>query len=207
MAANSNNRQNVILGIVFILLGVVLAVSMVINLVNNSGTPADFSTLTEETIKSDMLVEGDIPYNFGNYETLYSETSSGYKETKGQYFMIQLSDGQLIGFYTSEAELINQLRQQGDVYYDLLTGAGDKEPEAIHFKGTVQEMDFEDGKIFLEYIGDVFGMTMDEVGDNSICLYIENNDNSEATPIFLVIGVVLAVLGLVFLIKGLRQRG
>ncbi len=201
MAAKANNRQNLILGIIFVLLGVILAVTMTMKLIETSGTPEQFSSLTGDNIKTDILVEGDIEYNFGNYETLYNQKSNGYKETLGQYFLIQLSDGQLIGFYTSEAETIAALNRQEDVYYDYMTGKSDIQPEKLHFKGVVQKMDFEDSKIFSNYIGEAFNLRSDEVGDTSICVYIENYDNSEAVPIMLVGGVLLAIVGLVFVIR------
>lgn len=105
-------------GLVLAVLGVILTVFVVGDMIDNAQKPADYSTLEMEDYKPGMIVEGDLPYNYGNYESV---TKEGSTTSIGDYYMIEAGSDGFMGIYTAKKDLMKELYNQYNEFNSLDT--------------------------------------------------------------------------------------
>ncbi len=201
--------RKLLIGAVLAIVGLVLVITMPIGLINNTQTPVQLETLTKANIKTGMLVEGDIYYNYGAYESFYKEDKYGKKETVGEYYLFQLdTDATFLGYYSTYDSRMDEFTAQADAFYDYLMDESAPMPDPIHVKGYLKDMDSEDKSIYKQYLTQSFDITAAEIDEYSVYMYIESLDDSVMVPVFLGFGVVLMIAGgliLFFFFKKSKQ--
>ena len=173
-------------------------------MIDNAKTPSDYSTLQMEDFKNGMIIEGYLPYNYGAYEFIQSESDSGNTTYDGEYFLIDAGDEGFMGLYTPDNNLMSQLEKQSDDFYNYVNLVSDEYPESIYFKGKVRRMDSEDVSIYHSFMTS-WGYTQEEIDETCLELYIEVKDIS-SSPALLAIGSVVALGGVLFCILFVKRK-
>ena len=155
----------------------------------------DYSTLQWSDFKEGMMIEGDLPVNYGSYEEIVNDDKN---KSIGQFYLIDAGDDCFMGIYTPIDELINSLDDQYDAWYN------DEDISPVHFKGKVTKMDSQDKGFIRDYLISA-GYTRDEVDNYIVDLYIKCVD-TESHPVMLIIGIAAAAGGAVFLLMFVRRK-
>lgn len=194
--------RTAVTAIVVLVMGIVLIVISFGEMADYSKKGADFSTLTISDIREGMMIEGDLPYNYGSYEQIKKEKE---KDGFGFYYLIPVGDDSTIGLYTAVDDLIAELDAQSDAY-DSAEYLEDLENIApVHFKGKVTVMDSEDKEYYRQALTDGFGLDDDYISEHCPYLYIKCIDTS-GHPIILVVGIVCTVVGAVLFLLFIRRK-
>lgn len=204
MALIKNSFRFLTSGIGFLIIGIVLLVMSVGDIIDNAKTPADYSTLQMEDFKAGMMVEGDLELNYGSYVEMTRENDSGSKTVVGYYYLIDAGDDGFMALYTPMKDLISKLDRQADRTLDILYGYSDTLPDTVHFKGKVTKMDSEDIGLFHDEL-ESWGYSASEIEDIGLELYIKVTDTT-SHPIILVFGIVITLLGLLFVFLFIRRK-
>ncbi len=190
-------------GIVLAVLGVILTVFVAGDMIDNAQKPADYNTLEMGDYKAGMIVEGDLPYNYGNYESV---TKEGSNTSIGDYYMIEAGSEGFMGIYTAKKDLMKELKNQYNEFKNAETEDEIAAVRTVHFRGKVEKMDDEDVKWFRRYLKEA-GLTDEIIDECTIELYIRVKDGA---PVWLLpIGIVVTLAGafLVFLFIRRKMMG
>lgn len=182
-------------GLVLLVLGIVLIVFTVGEMANYAKKGEDYSTLQWSDFHNGMMVEGDLPVNYGSYERIVNDDKD---RSIGYFYLIDAGDDCFMGIYTPMKKLISAL----DAQYEQLSGDEDVTP--VHFKGKVTKMDSDDSKYIRKYLTSA-GYTDEEADSLVIDLYIKCVD-TDSHPIMLIIGIVAAAGGVVMLLLFVRRK-
>lgn len=182
-------------GLILLILGIVMIFFTAGEMIDYSQKGEDYSSLEWFDFHEGMMVEGDLAINYGAYEEIIDEDDN---KSVGQFFMIESGTQRLMGLYTPVKSLISSLEEQYDQWQS------DYDITPVHFKGKVTEMDDEDREFIRQYlIND--GFTDDEVDDYIVDLYIKCVD-TDSHPVMLIISIVAAAAGIVFLLMFVRRK-
>lgn len=191
-------------GLVLVILGVILTVFVSGDMIDNAKKAVDHSTLQMEDFKEGMMVEGDLMWNYGSYETLTKEKDNGSSSIVGYYYLIDAGEEGIMGLYTPKKDLIKQLDAQYKAWQYAETQADLDAIDTVHFKGKVEKMDSEDKKIFRQYLKKTYGFTDEEVDNYGVELVIKVKDGM---PVFLLpIGIVVVIVGLLLMFMFIRRK-
>ena len=182
-------------GLGLLIIGIVLIVITGGEMADYAKKGVDYSTLQWSDFRDGMMVEGDLPVNYGSYERIVNDDKD---RSIGYYYLIDAGDDCFMGIYTPVKKLISAL----DAQYDQLSGDSDITP--VHFKGKVTKMDSDDSKYIRKYLTSA-GYTDEEADSLVIDLYIKCVD-TDSHPIMLIIGIVAAVGGVVMLLLFVRRK-
>mgnify|MGYP006972484343 CR=1 FL=1 len=192
-------------GLSFLILGIVFIVMIGTEMMDYSKKGEDYITLTSADFREGMMVEGNLPYNYGSYESIYDEDD---KKSVGYFYLIDAGDDGFMGLYTPRKNLITLLDAQADSLEAALQNAeGTYEmPDIrpVYFKGKVTKMDSEDEKFFRQYLGS-YGYTDEFIDEYCPLMYIKCVD-TKSHPILLVAGIVATVVGIVFILLFVRRK-
>lgn len=181
--------------LILLALGIVLIVITGGEMADYSKKGIDYSTLQWNDFHEGMMVEGDLPQNYGAYEEIVDEDD---KKSIGQFYLIDAGNDCFMGLYTPMENLLSSLNDQYEQW------ESDSEITPVHFKGKVTKMDSEDREFIREYLISN-GFTAEEVDDYVVDLYIKCVDTSYH-PMMLIIGIVATAGGLVFLLMFVRRK-
>lgn len=192
-------------GIKNIFSALVIMVFGIVMIVISAGEMSDYAkkgeylaSLRLEDIKEGMMIEGDLPYNYGCYEQVQKENG---KEGFGFYYLIDVGDEGFMGLYTAVDDLIEKL----DAQYAALESSPDgTNIPVVHFKGKVTKMDSEDSRLYQQALLGV-GLSYDFVESSCLKLYIKCVDTG-SHPVILIIGIAATVIGLVLLLVFIRRK-
>lgn len=182
-------------GLVLLGVGIALIVITAGEMLDYSKKGTDYSTLEWFDFHEGMMVEGDLPMNYGAYEEIIDQDNNN---SVGQFFLIDSGTARLMGLYTPVKSLISSLEEQYDQWQS------DYDITPVHFKGKVTEMDDEDRRFIRQYLINE-GFTAEEADDYVIDLYIKCVD-TDSHPVLLIIGIVASVGGIVFLLMFVRRK-
>ncbi len=198
MAAGKNNALGTLLGgLAIVAIGVVIICMNIAQMIENNQPHTSYSELTSTNIKEGMLIEGDLPFNYGAYAAQGGEINN-------KYYLIETSDGYAMSLLCTNTDILVQLEKQSDDYIDYLNGKIEAAPEAVKIRGKVKNMDTEDKKLITKCLQQSFGFSLDEVTDNTK-FYIIEVGNTEISPVVIVIGALMAVGGIVMLLVAIRS--
>ena len=161
----------------------------------------EYGTLAMSDYKEGMMVEGELPYNYGSYERIYDEDD---KESVGYYYLIDADENGFMGLYTPRKDLITMLDAQVDMLDSASTEAEFSLIQPVTFKGKVTKMDDEDEKFFRQALSS-YGYTDEYINEYCPLLYIKCVD-TKSHPILLVAGIAATVVGVVFLLLFVRRK-
>lgn len=188
--------------LVVLIAGIALIVVSAGEMMDYSKTGEDFSQLTISDIKEGMMIEGDLPYNYGSYEYIKKEKD---KEGFGYYYLIGVNGSGFMGLYTAVDDLIEQLDAQYDDLFNATAPEDIDNVAPVHFKGKVTKMDSEDVNYYRTALTDDIGMDDDSIDEYCLELYIKCVDTS-SHPFILIIGIVCTVAGLVLMFFFIRRK-
>ncbi len=192
-------------GLSFLILGIVFIVMIGSEMMDYSKKGEDYSTLTSADFREGMIVEGNLPYNYGSYESIYDEDD---KKSVGYFYLIDAGEDGFMGLYTPRKDLIILLDAQADSLEAALQNSeGTYEMpdiQPVYFKGKVTKMDSEDEKFFRQMLTS-YGCTDDYIDEYCPLLYIKCVD-TKSHPILLVAGIVATVVGIVFILLFVRRK-
>lgn len=191
-------------GITLLVIGIVLTVMMGGSLIDNAKTPEDYSTMSMSDFKEGMMVEGDLLFNYGSYVEMTKEKDNGSKSTVGYYYLIDAGEEGFMGLYTNISDMIKKLESQADDTWSYLNGETDDLPSTVHFKGKVLKMDQEDVGFMKDQM-ESLGYSGSEIDEVSLYYYINVTDTS-SHPVFLAVGIVLDVIGLLLIFIFIRRK-
>lgn len=197
--------KRIIVGIALVVLGIVMIVTTAGELADNAKTPENFSELSVGDFKAGMMVEGDLPYNYGKYES-YTITENGQTSYGGLYYLIPVGDDgtDTLGLYATQDSMMSALNVQTDAYYNAEYVEDLESISSVHFKGKVTEMDSEDRQYYTEALTD-FGLDSAYIAEHCPYLYIDCRV-ATATSFPLYIGIFCAAVGLFMFLWGLRSK-
>ena len=113
-------------GIVLLGMGIAFIVMISGEMSDYAKKGADYSTLQWSDFKEGMMIEGDLPVNYGSYEEIVNDDKN---KSIGQFYLIDAGDDCFMGIYTPIDELINSLDDQYDAW------SNDEDISPVHFKG------------------------------------------------------------------------
>ena len=102
-------------GIVLLGIGIAFIVMISGEMADYAKKGADYSTLQWSDFKEGMMIEGDLPVNYGSYEEIVNDDKN---KSIGQFYLIDAGDDCFMGIYTPIDELINSLDDQYDAWYN-----------------------------------------------------------------------------------------
>lgn len=147
---------------IFIVIGVILTFEGVKDTMDSKKQPVDFNTMTEKDLKNDMIVEGDILYNYGVFEEEY-RTTYGIKTGDSDYtYLIPIGEKKYMGIKNQTNDQQIALDDQTNKTIDFLLGNSTVEPTPFHFKGRIITMSSQDKGYMRDYLLDM-GYTESEV--------------------------------------------
>lgn len=188
-------------GLTFLILGIVFIVMISSEMSDYSKKGEEYGTLAMSDYKEGMMVEGELPYNYGSYERIYDEDD---KESVGYYYLIDADENGFMGLYTPRKDLITMLDAQADMLDSASTEAEFSLIQPVTFKGKVTKMDDEDEKFFRQVLSS-YGYTDEYINEYCPLLYIKCVD-TKSHPILLVAGIAATVVGVVFLLLFVRRK-
>lgn len=188
-------------GLTFLILGIVFIVMISSEMSDYSKKGEEYGTLAMSDYKEGMMVEGELPYNYGSYERIYDEDD---KESVGYYYLIDADENGFMGLYTPRKDLITMLDAQADMLDSVSTEAEFSLIQPVTFKGKVTKMDDEDEKFFRQVLSS-YGYTDEYINEYCPLLYIKCVD-TKSHPILLVAGIAATVVGVVFLLLFVRRK-
>lgn len=188
-------------GLTFLILGIVFIVMISSEMSDYSKKGEEYGTLAMSDYKEGMMIEGELPYNYGSYERIYDEDD---KESVGYYYLIDADENGFMGLYTPRKDLITMLDAQADMLDSASTEAEFSLIQPVTFKGKVTKMDDEDEKFFRQALSS-YGYTDEYINEYCPLLYIKCVD-TKSHPILLVAGIAATVVGVVFLLLFVRRK-
>lgn len=194
--------RTAITAIVVLVMGIALIVISAGEMSDYSKKGADLSTLSVGDIREGMMIEGDLPYNYGSYEKIQKEDE---KEGFGFYYLIPVGDDSTVGLYTAIDDLISELDAQSAAYDSAETMDDVDAISPVHFKGKVTAMDSEDITYYRQALTEWYGLDDDYISEHCPYLYIKCVDTS-SHPIILVIGIACTVVGVVLFLLFIRRK-
>ena len=190
-------------GIALMVIGIVLTVVIAGELIDNAQPGVDYSTLTADTIKEGMIISGELPFNLGGYETVTREGDNGKQEV-GTYYLICTDDYDFWGIYTADKALLSKLERQAT---QTVTVDDIEDVTPIEFKGKVTAMDDDDKRIIREWTADFFDVDQAALADNvNIMDYYIKVVNTSGHPWILALGILVIVIGAVFILLFVRRK-
>lgn len=197
-------KKCIALAVIFIIAGIAMVVLQAQNVFYTIFGYADFSQLTPDKIKS-QLVEVDLTSNYGCYLEEYERnTQTNRKTTTNLYYVILTGDEysmdsqyMSIKVPPSYEKRMDQMAEKTANYQLTIPG--------IHFIGKIHKLDNEEYHYFRKYFKDA-DWSEEEIDELTIPYYIEYYNNSLSMgAIFCLVffgGIALIIAGIYRIIKG-----
>ena len=188
--------------LIVLVAGIALIVISAVEMTDYSRKAEDFSQLTISDIKEGMMIEGDLPYNYGSYEYIKKDKE---KEGFGYYYLIDVNTTGFMGLYTNIDELIAKLDRQSEITNRIESFDQIDKVPSVHFKGKVTRMDDEDSQYYMDAISGDMELDSEYIEEYCPKLYIKCIDTS-SHPFMLVIGSVCTLAGVVLMFLFVRRK-
>ena len=133
-----------------VLLGIFLLCMGIYSAIKLNSVPEDFSKLKASNLKPGLMIEGDIPMNFGVYEESFT-THYGIedKSSKLWFYIIPIED-KYMGIAVSYNKQGASFEVQTAQTYKKIEDNNMPEPKAIHIKGVANKMNDKEKGFFKE---------------------------------------------------------
>lgn len=167
-------------------------------------TPIDLNTLTPGNLESGLIVEGDLPCNYGAFMEEYT-TNYGVKTGSSTYtYLIPIGETQFMAVTPHGDRLISSFEQQADATLAYLLNESYVQPDSIHIKGQIKALDSESLGYMQDYLVSM-GYSRNEVSAYT-CAYYINCESYDKWWIGFLIGLGCIVLSIGLLFITLRSR-
>lgn len=199
--------KNVLSSLIFFLLifGAVFVYMSLGDWKRSNTTPIDLNTLTPESLEKGLIIEGDLPCNYGAFMEEYS-TNYGIKTGSSTYtYLIPIGDTQFMAIKPHGSESESRFDRQADATLAYLLEETSVPPDSIHIKGQIKALDSESLGYMQDYLISM-GYSRNQVSAYT-CAYYINCETYDKWWLGLLIGLGCLVLGIVLLLITLRSRG
>ena len=199
--------KKVMVAVIFlVVVGLIFVISQIPNLFAMLRGTTDFESLAPDEIKSNIIVEAEIEYNFGAFMEEYEKnTKTNVTRTTDMWYVIWTGDDDDIDYRymaikvpESDVAAMDAMAE-ATYYYEYV--------DPIPYSGTIKKMDSET----LQYFEDYFlesGFTREELGDYILPYYIETGKlvGSDAGMVYflLIFGIALVAVGVAILVSTMR---
>ena len=188
--------------LILLVVGVLCTVFGAIEYSDSKKTPLDINAMSDDQIQKGAIVEGDIYYNFGVFETVENKRN-GHTESTYYRYVIPVAQESYIGIQVTDQSMISQMDTQTDETYDMMDGKIEDTTTTVHIKGKIVAMDKEDSGYFKDFMSSG-GFTDDEIDQYGKLYYIQIRDFDQAGTMF-IIGIVALVIAGVLIFVTLKR--
>lgn len=196
-------KKVVAIVILLVVIGLIFVISQMSNLFALMRGRVEFESLAPNQIKSNIIVDVEIEYNFGAFLEEYEKnTKTNVTRTTDMYYVIWTGDEDDLDYRymaikvpASDIDAMEAMAE-ATYYYEYV--------EPIKYSGTIKKMDSEELRYFEEYFLES-GFTREELTDYILPYYIETGKlvGSDAGLVYflLIFGLALIVVGVVILVS------
>ena len=188
--------------LILLVLGIVCFCLGLSDFIDSRKTPIDYNTAADGSLKKGDIVEGDIYYNYGVYETITTKENGRTTGTSYRY-IIPIGEESYVGIHVNDDSTVDQMDKMTDETYDVMDGKADSTQTTVHFKGKVMKMTSEDYGYFKDFMKSG-GFTDDEISKYGSELYIQIRPMNQG-PGIMIFGLVLFLVGAVLIIVPIVQ--
>ncbi|MCR5214168.1 MAG: FeoB-associated Cys-rich membrane protein [Eubacterium sp.] len=185
--------------LILLVVGVMLLGFGISDFIDTHKTPIKYDELTSMQLEKGAIVEGDLYYNLGVFETI-EHTRNGRVESTDYRYVIPIGDESYIGFQAMNSEMVTSMDIQTEETYDYLDGKNDGTTTVIHFKGKIEKLDAEDYGYFKECMVDYLGLTESQFNERCPQYMIRARKFGKGIP-FIIIGAILLVVAVFIIIR------
>ena len=182
---------------IFLVVGVLCTIFGFIELADSKKTPIDLATISDDQIEKGAIVEGDIYYNFGVFETVENKRN-GVTESTYYRYVIPVGEESYMGIQITDKSMIATMDTQTNETYDMMDGKIEDTTTSVHVKGKIVGMDKEDAGYFKDFMSSG-GFTDDEISQYGKEYYIQIRNFDQAKPL-LAIGIIALIIDAVLII-------
>ena len=176
--------------------GIVCLVLGAIDYSDSRKTPINFNSMKDSEFQKGAIIEGDIYYNYGIFETIENKRN-GHTESTDYRYIIPMGDQSYVGIQFVNADDVSLMDKQTDETYDMIDGKVEDTTTVVHFKGKVCKMDSEDYGYFKDFMKSG-GFTDDEIAQYGSEYYIQVRKFGEG-PLIMILGIVFLVIDAVII--------
>ena len=194
MKANFFNSNLFRIILILLVIGVMLTAFGVSDFIDSRKEPIKYEELTATQLKKGAIIEGDIYYNLGQFETIEHQ-KNGVTQSTDYRYVIPIGDDFYAGFEALNNEMVTSLDTQTDETYDYLDGKIEDTTTVVHFTGKVQKLNDEDYGFFKEMMVDYLGFTESEFTEKCPKYLIEAREFGKTTPLMFV-GIILLLIAI-----------
>ena len=177
--------------LITLVLGVLCTIFGWIEYSDSKKTPLDINTMSDSQIEKGAIVEGDIYYNFGVFETVENKRNGRTESTYYRY-VIPVGEESYMGVQVTDSSMLAEMDKQTDETYDMMDGKIEDTTTTVHIKGKIVKMDNEDYGYFKDFMSSG-GFTDDEIDKWGKEYYIQIRDFGQAKTLF-IIGIVCLLI-------------
>lgn len=159
-------------------------------------TPINFNEMKDSDFQKGAIIEGDLYYNYGIFETIENKRN-GHTESTNYRYIIPMGDESYVGIQFTNADEVALMDKQTDETYDMMDGKIEDTTTVIHFKGKVCKMDNEDYGYFKDFMKSG-GFSDDEIAQYGSEYYIQVRKFGEG-PLIMILGIVFLVIDAVII--------
>ncbi|MCM1494888.1 MAG: hypothetical protein NC089_03725 [Bacteroides sp.] len=172
--------------------------------IRSNKTPVDFNTLTPESLESGLIVEGELPCNYGAFMEEYT-TNYGIKTGSSTYtYLIPIGDSQFMAVKPHGDELGTSLEQQAEATLTYLLNGSSAQPNSVHIKGQIKALNNESLGYMRDYLVSM-GYSQSQASAYS-CAYYINCESYDRWWIGLIIGLAFIALSIGLLLRTLKLK-
>jgi hypothetical protein len=182
---------------IFLVVGVLCTIFGIIELADSKKTPIDLATISDDQIEKGAIVEGDIYYNFGVFETVENKRN-GVTESTYYRYVIPVGEKSYMGIQVTDKSMIATMDTQTNETYDMMDGKIEDTTTSVHVKGKIVGMDKEDAGYFKDFMSSG-GFTDDEISQYGKEYYIQIRNFDQAKPL-LAVGIIALIIDAVLII-------
>lgn len=146
----------------FIILGGMFAYEGISDTIDSKKTPVDFASLMESNLSAGMIVEGDLPGNYGAFEEEYHTTYGIKTGTTDYTYLISIGNQKYMGIKSTSTEQVTALNTQANATVDYILGDSSIAPTPFHFKGKIIALTTEEQNFMKAYLKEM-GYTEQEL--------------------------------------------
>jgi len=182
--------------VVLLALGIFCTIFGFIELADSKKTPIDLATMTDDQIEKGAIVEGDIHYNFGIFETVENKRNGRTESTYYRY-VIPVGSESYMGIQFTDKSSISSMDTQTNETFDMMDGKIEDTTTTVHVKGKIVGMDKEDAGYFKEFMK-IYGYSDDEIAQYGKEYYIVIREFDQYKPL-IAVGIVSLIIAAVLI--------
>lgn len=164
-------------------------------------TPVNIANIQSYDIQNGMVVEGEIPCNYGVFDKEVQYKNDGPNENR-YYYLIPAGNNSYIGYLSTTSD--ENLRRQAQETEQYLNGTRATAPSSVWVHGYVRRMDTSTKAKMRRYMISL-GVPSNQVDSILVDYYIQCAYFSAWKPV-LIIGIIMTAVGAVMIISQYTVR-